>query len=1072
MADDKIDTGTGGFPIDGKVQTYDVGVTSTTPSTVPYSPGAVSVDVGPKDVSVATKRTLADYLGKTTMGKTPSSVSSRANEYPVVHNEGSDPAVMILNDPTTGRPIGPQIPVNEKRHAVKYVPGDERSATFETAKTNTGTTGHKLLKDFMPLGPRAAASRVGFSPPFPEKPTTAPAPGSPINEYYGSSEQQLSNSVIFNRFNTNNRFEDYSGGGKNIGVAQFAASYTLGQSMAPEDPRRSITYGRLAQIGNALSVRSGLELNSTVDRVNPTGGSMQAGALLPGFTQLGIRRIERDRLNASSVIDTLTSENIKNNLLVDPAALSWGSLNNVQDQFSGISNFGMQLLAAALVIGLGLVFTVFGLLLMIPVGNQMLKVKDDNGRRPYGAYRGSESGGDYSSIAGIISSIIGGGFNIWRLLGLTPTSNKMDKCMAVGGLSFFGVNDASAGLGTFALKATLVAPFSVIKSPGYYAIMARNVSRSFLLIADSFSSLSKAFGSGLTAGIKQLLEIIDVLRSSKFLRAIDIFCRLGDMIISMSSIAPEKAFDKTDTQYKRFKSAIDINENGEAVRKSRLNATPGVANPLTLAWAAHRAPDALVMPSSILAIRSTQEASNLDVPHLLKPIGLNNNGGRDGGGIKLGPHVVLNSSAQGRIDTETREKVEDALEAEYVPFYIQDVRTNEILSFHAFLASLTDDYTASYDSIEGFGRVEGVKVYKSTGRKIGFSFYLAATNPDDFDYMWLKINKLTTMVYPQFSEGRSIVLDKSTLQVPFSQTIQASPLVRVRIGDLIKSNYSKFNLARLFGLGSKDSSFEGQTMSDSGKVDQATYDKKIQAAFTVGAKLLLNSGQLGSPVPKPSGIGVPVPIPAGKGIVPTKQDSLPPGFVLQVDKIEGDDFICTVKEATGLDAVHLTKAQKEEMKNYKGAAGDDKNIFEKTYKIKKKDLTLSPSEMKKLLFNLEVTTAEPYVKNAVQFMDDNPQSTTGNAVSRSFRSSGGKGLAGFIESLSFDWYDRVTWEIGRGIADEGPKGGRRAPKMCKITVSFSPIHDITPGLDHMGFNRAPIYPVGPYSFNDMRSRKG
>ena len=80
----------------------------------------------------------------------------------------------------------------------------------------------------------------------------------------------------------------------------------------------------------------------------------------------------------------------------------------------------------------------------------------------------------------------------------------------------------------------------------------------------------------------------------------------------------------------------------------------------------------------------------------------------------------------------------------------------------------------------------------------------------------------------------------------------------------------------------------------------------------------------------------------------------------------------------------------------------------------------------------------------------------GNAISRSFRTVGGKGLPGFIETLAFDWYDKVTWEI-----DHEKQGIGKAPKMCKVTVSFSPFHDITPGLDHRGFNRAPIYPVGP-----------
>jgi hypothetical protein len=75
-----------------------------------------------------------------------------------------------------------------------------------------------------------------------------------------------------------------------------------------------------------------------------------------------------------------------------------------------------------------------------------------------------------------------------------------------------------------------------------------------------------------------------------------------------------------------------------------------------------------------------------------------------------------------------------------------------------------------------------------------------------------------------------------------------------------------------------------------------------------------------------------------------------------------------------------------------------------------------------------------------------------NALVKSFKSASGKGLAGFIESMSFDWYSNVTWDVD---------SGRKAPKMCKVTISFSPIHDISPGLDYNGYNRAPIYPLFP-----------
>ena len=54
--------------------------------------------------------------------------------------------------------------------------------------------------------------------------------------------------------------------------------------------------------------------------------------------------------------------------------------------------------------------------------------------------------------------------------------------------------------------------------------------------------------------------------------------------------------------------------------------------------------------------------------------------------------------------------------------------------------------------------------------------------------------------------------------------------------------------------------------------------------------------------------------------------------------------------------------------------------------------------------------------------------------------------------MGFNWInDRIPWETDLNS---------RAPKICEIRVSFDPVHDIGPGLDHQGFNRAPLYPVG------------
>jgi hypothetical protein len=74
-----------------------------------------------------------------------------------------------------------------------------------------------------------------------------------------------------------------------------------------------------------------------------------------------------------------------------------------------------------------------------------------------------------------------------------------------------------------------------------------------------------------------------------------------------------------------------------------------------------------------------------------------------------------------------------------------------------------------------------------------------------------------------------------------------------------------------------------------------------------------------------------------------------------------------------------------------------------------------------------------------------------NAVVRSFEAAGGRGLAGVITSFDMDWKDS-QWDMS-GIS-------RRAPNMVKCSISFSPIHDIVPGLDNNGAMRAYNYPVG------------
>lgn len=1044
-----IDTGTGGFPIDGGTHTYDVGSTVGDEVPVPpYSSGDVSVDKEVKDLSKGTKRTLASYLSKTTNGQTPSAPSPVKNKYAIEHNAAEDPKEFSLMDDAGNVP--PIAPVPEDQPHFQDISTGRSSKSVslniqrgrQKLEGTTSVDGNDLLKFNLAPGDGG------------EVPPHVPD-SSPIYSYYGNTND-LSNSVIYNRFNVEHKFEVSN----TLDSKQFATKYELGKSEA----KRDMSFGRLAQVGSALSIRAGLELNSLQDKNNPTNGAAQAAALLPGTAQLGLKRIGRESLTARDVIDELTDAGIDHSTLINPAADSWGTMNNVQDQYAGISNFGMQLLAVALLVALSLVIALMTLLFSVS-STTPLKKEDDLKRPPLGAFRVDAGSGNYSSVMGIVSAIMSGQFNFWRLLGMSPTQHAISKCIPVGALAFFGVNDTDVTSATMAFAAAGKATSSVTQSPGYYAVMARSVNRSFLLIGDSFVNLGKAFGSGLVAGIKQLFEVIDVLRNSKFMRAVNVFAQLGDRSLMKDTELP--AFDGTSigTGLRHF-GELDWSSNTDAISKNRLNVLPnGKIDGRTLAWTTYRAPDLLIMPSGLSNVLRT--GRNLNVPSMLPTIPVDA-GGTTTGGLKNGGTYC---TVDGRIPTDLREKIEDSLESEYVPFYIHDVRTNEIVSFHAFLASLTDGFTASYDSSDGIGRVESIKAYKSTQRKISFSFFIVATSERDFDSMWLKVNKLTTLVYPQFGEGRKIVSGdgKYVMTAPFSQKIVASPLVRVRIGDLIKSNYSKFNLARLFGYTYNGSMFDNKVAPKGKETGLGTIEdveKEARNAVLVVGNKFTTSSRLTRQVFKKT-----VSLTGGGESVPTEQwITLPSGLVLSVKEVNSDGtFDCVVEKAVGEDALNVMPAQIQNLKLYSGDAGATLNIVGKVYNFSSHELDPAPSTTKKIeewWTSHGSANISDYTNAVRDFMSDEPGK--GNVIARSFRSSGGKGLAGFIEQMDFEWLDGKTWSIYDGTPDK--KLGRRAPKMCKVNVSFSPIHDITPGLDHVGGNRAPIYPVGPLAFDDMRKK--
>lgn len=519
--------------------------------------------------------------------------------------------------------------------------------------------------------------------------------------------------------------------------------------------------------------------------------------------------------------------------------------------------------------------------------------------------------------------------------------------------------------------------------PGYYASVARAVIR--------LASVN-----------------IDDQDASRALSVLNIFASIGDSALHAEAMGHNPLISRSDVDSLEDSAVTRISKSRDSSR--------------ALAWRTSILPSSYLLPDQVITAYETftgKQGSNL----LAGPVG---------------SKMVMGSG--NRIKAEDVQKIETMLDSEYVPFYFHDLRTNEIVAFHAFLESMTDAYTVDYEETTGYGRVDDVMIYGKTKRNISIEFNVVATNPADFDEMWWKINKLTTLLYPQWTEGRKVSTSDGKFIQPFSQIPGASPLIRIRLGDVFKSNYSRFNLARIFGLGT--SNFDLGVSVDTAALDSekvtSVRSRMSQDPALVGFEQGgYKTGEQAYLRPEPTGAGWKavdgnaVSLMTTNSILVSFADSgavqsTSSGAVFTLYKVSVSD---TEALAAGISPGP-----------YYVSGHDNFTVYDQQVLVSagvaSVDESQSPDQIRSDIQNF--------------FSPDSSAVGGGNAIVRSFESTAGKGLAGVITSMGFEWLT-ATWEIGPGST---------APKLCKIRFDFKPIHDIAPGIDSNGFNRAPIYNVG------------
>ena len=104
-----------------------------------------------------------------------------------------------------------------------------------------------------------------------------------------------------------------------------------------------------------------------------------------------------------------------------------------------------------------------------------------------------------------------------------------------------------------------------------------------------------------------------------------------------------------------------------------------------------------------------------------------------------------------------------------------------IASFILFRANITginENISPNWEPTNYIGRSEPVYNYQRTERDLSFNLKLYAQNPGELRMMYTKLNRLTSMCYPQYAPDSNVLVDGA------AQIRMKPPLTRLRIGDI------------------------------------------------------------------------------------------------------------------------------------------------------------------------------------------------------------------------------------------------------------------------------------------------
>ena len=379
---------------------------------------------------------------------------------------------------------------------------------------------------------------------------------------------------------------------------------------------------------------------------------------------------------------------------------TYGHLNSYFEKFTGTLPLGMITTA---IVGAGILAVqvlalslLFFLAALIPATSPRARNPFDPRTLPMGKKQLPPGGG----IGNAIRQFFLEAFGIPHLEGTNTATGPAGaavkyylKAVFYGMGSLFGVSNWD-GVNWFALPEALM---SSNGQAGYAANIFRTCNRDLeqlIVLGQELTDSNNSVVNKIGVAIALLTSFSEV----KSIKLINLCAKLGDIMLVGDSYAfsplnndPDKYPENPLTR--QFKSRVGYSDPSD--------------------------------PSSY-NIRSVLRASALPSQYLM-PTSFNTAAAQFGTLPVIPDHTYTPADGSTRFSKEEVMAIEDRLDSEYVPFYFHDLRTNEIIAFHAFLDDISDDYSPEWNSVGGFGRMDPVQIFSKTTRSVSISFTVAAT---------------------------------------------------------------------------------------------------------------------------------------------------------------------------------------------------------------------------------------------------------------------------------------------------------------------------------------------------------